>query len=332
MVMDLIYENNELNNKLYISDLNSITIDSLNSFDIGLIISLGCNIDNIIKDNVINIERISYSNILDQPEQIILHILNDTNIIINKAMKTNKNVLVHCIYGQSRSVTVTISYLMSIGFDLQSSIDKIKLARPCICINPGFLCQLLLLSKRGFDSLDIKVILKTIDNANSNHTDNINNDNDNDIICNECNHVVVSSSLILHPKLCDCLEICHCDNLYNIFLDKNIDPFWKGYKPINNNNNNNNNKNQKKNFNSKNISSSFNHNDDCIIIPFNEDNITKGHDKKRKIESAYICTNRRCKKELGIVKKGHLCNGFIEVNELIFLQRSKVTISRKVEK
>lgn len=343
--MDLIYEN-ETNNKLYISDVNSITIDSLNSYEIGFIISLGCNIDNIIKDNTIdNIERISYPELLDQPEQIMLHILNDTNMFITNAMKSNKNVLVHCVYGQSRSVTCTCSYLMSIGYDLQSSIDKIKLARPCICINPGFLCQLLLLSKLGFDSYDVKVILKAIDNSNNhNHNHNSNNhnhnrtdnlNNENNIICNECKHVIVSSSLILNTKLCGCLEICDCVNLYNDFLDKNIDSFWKDYKPISMNNIN-----QKKKLNSKDISSSsttaalpsLDYNNNCIIIPpYDAQNIINTQDKKRKMESAYVCPNRRCNKELGTVKKGYLCNGFIEVNDLVFLERSKVKLSRKVE-
>ena len=328
--MDLIYEN-ESNSKLFISDLKSVTIDSLNSYEIGLIISLGCNIDNIIKDSIIDIERASYSQILDQPEQVILHILNDTNILINKAMKTNKNVLVHCIYGQSRSVTVTISYLMSLGYDLQSSIDKVKLARPCICINPGFLCQLLLLSKLGFDSLDFKVISRTVkdDSKDNSHTDDSNNDSY--IICNKCHHVIVSSSLILHPKLCKCLEICDCSNPYNDFLDKNIDPFWKGYKPINSIS-----KHQKKKLNSNKItssssSSSVDHNNNCIMIPFYENGTRNNQDKKRKsMESAsLVCTNRRCNIELGVVKKGYLCNDFIDVSGLIFLEQSKVTVSKK---
>ena len=83
--MDIVYKNhNDI--KIYISDINSITLESLSLNDIGLVISIGCCIDNIYNNDDNNndnktttsITRLSYPDILDQPEQVIIHILNDT--------------------------------------------------------------------------------------------------------------------------------------------------------------------------------------------------------------------------------------------------------------
>jgi hypothetical protein len=243
------------------------------------------------------------------------------------------NVLVHCIYGQSRSVTVTISYLMSIGIDLQASIDMIKRARPCICINPGFLCQLLLLSKLGHDSPYVKTIINTTTTASSSTTNTIRNNDtttsssgNGKMFCKYCNNIIDSIEMILHPNLCTCLNNCQCVNYYHQFLTINVDDFWKGYKPINNSN-----KVSKKGHKDGHM---YLNDSNSIIIPvFDDNNInnnTNNDNKKRKLETDHIpfnCTNRRCCKELGVTQAGNLCNGFITIKRLIFLDRSKINIS-----
>jgi hypothetical protein len=49
---------------------------------------------------------------------------------------------------------------MSIGHDLEEGIEMIKKSRPCICINPGFLCQLYLLAKKGSSCAELKLFMK----------------------------------------------------------------------------------------------------------------------------------------------------------------------------
>ena len=68
---------------------------------------------------------------------------------------------VHCVYGQSRSAAVVISYLLSTGMNIHEAIKLLKESRPIICINPGFLAQLYLLSLKGYRSPDFNIIVRS---------------------------------------------------------------------------------------------------------------------------------------------------------------------------
>lgn len=60
------------------------------------------------------------------------------------------NVLVHCVYGQSRSAAICVAYLMATRrLSLRDAYDAVAKARPCIYINPGFLRQLALFERMG---------------------------------------------------------------------------------------------------------------------------------------------------------------------------------------
>lgn len=67
---------------------------------------------------------------------------------------------VHCVYGQSRSAAVIVAYLLSLGESIQSAIALLKEKRQIICINPGFLAQLFLLSTKGAHAPEVKLILQ----------------------------------------------------------------------------------------------------------------------------------------------------------------------------
>jgi len=65
-------------------------------------------------------------------------------------------ILVHCIYGQSRSCCVCIAYLMRCCMEknystskyiLNETFSEVLLKRPCMAINPGFIRQLQIYQK-----------------------------------------------------------------------------------------------------------------------------------------------------------------------------------------
>lgn len=74
----------------------------------------------------------------------------DTNITSTIDQQQPINVLVHCVYGQSRSAAICVAYLMATQhLSLRDAYDAVAKARPCIYINPGFLHQLALFERMG---------------------------------------------------------------------------------------------------------------------------------------------------------------------------------------
>jgi atypical dual specificity phosphatase len=55
----------------------------------------------------------------------------------------NSNVLIHCLAGMSRSVTIVIAYIMSVTpLTLEETLNLVKSVRPTVCPNSGFRKQL----------------------------------------------------------------------------------------------------------------------------------------------------------------------------------------------
>jgi len=251
--MDLIQSN------LYVSDCESaINYELLQKNNINIIISLGCDIINNISDinKILNNQikkYISYPNLKDSPEIQIIKILNQLNTIINDELLNNMKVLVHCIYGQSRSITVIISYLISIynSLSLDDAIEKVSQIRNNICINPGFLCQLYLLYYYGINNAYSNILIQNnkyfndyvcnfyiLDNYEYIKVDINNNtsNNYNNIDTFSKNIKNINSDIIIKCKYCEnFLE--YKDNIiypidFNLFILKYIDNFWKGYNHI----------------------------------------------------------------------------------------------------
>jgi protein-tyrosine phosphatase len=70
-------------------------------------------------------------------------VFEKTNTFIDKAFEENGKVLIHCVAGRSRSVTILSVYLIkTFGMDVDKIISIVKEKRDIICPNPGFLKQL----------------------------------------------------------------------------------------------------------------------------------------------------------------------------------------------
>ena len=164
----------EVIENIYIGSLISAqNLKNINKFGINVVLSLGCNLEFSNQ----NIEHMALEYILDTPEQCLLNVWDKTNAFIQSNLDKNKKILIHCVYGQSRSAATICAYLISIlKYEIDTALKLLKQVRPSLCINPGFLCQLYHLSVYGFSSSIIK-LTRHQSNNNSNNKSNSNNNN-----------------------------------------------------------------------------------------------------------------------------------------------------------
>jgi len=89
------------------------------------------------KFNYLNLE------LLDEPFFDIKSVFTKSNKFIDNCLKKNEKIYVHCMCGISRSTTIVVAYLMyKYNFTVEQSLEKIKLSRPKINPNKGFIKQL----------------------------------------------------------------------------------------------------------------------------------------------------------------------------------------------
>jgi len=80
----------------------------------------------------------------DTPAQDIIQHFEEASEFLEEAQKNNKNVLVHCIQGMSRSASFVIAYLLSKkNMTLRQAYDHVFSKRSIIKPNPGFMSQLI---------------------------------------------------------------------------------------------------------------------------------------------------------------------------------------------
>lgn len=96
----------------------------------------------------------------------ILRYLPETTEIIEKHLKMNHKILVHCMMGMSRSASVVIAYLMRYKrMNFPSALYYVKSKRPIVSPNPGFINQLkeyaLFISEKPIDVEKAKKMYKT---------------------------------------------------------------------------------------------------------------------------------------------------------------------------
>lgn len=81
--------------------------------------------------------------ISDDPSEKISVYFKQMNDLIDRSLEKNKNVLIHCECGISRSASLMIAYVMhKKNIDHRSALAYVKRFRSCIKPNSGFIQQL----------------------------------------------------------------------------------------------------------------------------------------------------------------------------------------------
>jgi protein-tyrosine phosphatase len=139
----------KITENLYIGNSNNAEdIYELNYYDINVIINTAqehCR----IAYQYDKLEKYVKYYILDTDDFPIDKYFNETSDLINFYIKQKKNVLVHCIMGRSRSVSIVLAYLIKYYEDseykkmtFEEGLKLIKLNRSIACPNNGFIEQL----------------------------------------------------------------------------------------------------------------------------------------------------------------------------------------------
>lgn len=80
--------------------------------------------------------------VLDSPDQDLTPFFEECLEFMEEGRRCG-GVLVHCFAGRSRSATVTCAYLLAKErLTLDAALEHVKVRRPAVCPNPGFLIQL----------------------------------------------------------------------------------------------------------------------------------------------------------------------------------------------
>lgn len=92
--------------------------------------------------------------VLDMEDELLLPFFHDCIAFMRASIDEQQTpVLVHCVYGQSRSAAICVAFLMATRrMALRDAYDAVQRARPCIFINTGFLRQLALFERMGGDA------------------------------------------------------------------------------------------------------------------------------------------------------------------------------------
>jgi protein-tyrosine phosphatase len=82
--------------------------------------------------------------ILDEENVNIKYYFHRAIDFINEGIDAGGNVLVHCVWGMSRSATIVMAYLMNrCGVDFPEAYNFVRISRPIVSPNKGFIRQLM---------------------------------------------------------------------------------------------------------------------------------------------------------------------------------------------
>ena len=132
---------------IYIGNVyDAHNIDKLNELNIKNIISAVTGFDNIYNDSFNHLSL----NLIDNEEQDIIHYFEITNHFIDNIISKNvsssnkKNkILIHCICGVSRSVTILLAYIIKkYNYTPKYALKIVQKHRNIANPNPNFMKQL----------------------------------------------------------------------------------------------------------------------------------------------------------------------------------------------
>ncbi len=88
--------------------------------------------------------------VIDSPRENIFEYFTKASEFIEQSISSGKNVLIHCVYGVSRSSTLLCAYFIKYdNLSVTDAVIKIKRARPQVKPNIGFLRQLQTFYEKG---------------------------------------------------------------------------------------------------------------------------------------------------------------------------------------
>eukprot|EP01121_Diplochlamys_sp_Union-15-3_P012319 TRINITY_DN3678_c0_g2_i1.p1 TRINITY_DN3678_c0_g2~~TRINITY_DN3678_c0_g2_i1.p1 ORF type:complete len:158 (+),score=14.10 TRINITY_DN3678_c0_g2_i1:11-484(+) len=122
------------------SFFNANNIIDLVNYDIGYIINVGD-----VKSSAKYPENIKtlYRPLSDFGNSDLVSVFDECFQIFDEAKKNNKKVLIHCVAGVNRSVSVLIAYLMQHKkWKLKEALQFVKEKRSYISPHPGYIRQL----------------------------------------------------------------------------------------------------------------------------------------------------------------------------------------------
>jgi hypothetical protein len=134
------FEANKIIKNIYLGSIDSVyDKENLQKFNIKNVISVlpefNAPFPNDFNYFIINANDTTQTNLFD--------IFEETNNFIEESLNNDEAILIHCMMGRSRSVTILSAYIIkTFGFTPTKTIEFIKSIRPIIEPNPYFLQQL----------------------------------------------------------------------------------------------------------------------------------------------------------------------------------------------
>ena len=139
------FANNSFNasfiiNNIYIGNIyDAYDIESLKSKNITNVLSAVIGFDEIYESNINHL----CLNLVDNEEQNIIHYFQITNHFIDNIIEKKESLLIHCIAGRSRSVTILLAYMIyKYKYTVEQAIEIVKSKRNIIEPNKNFIRQL----------------------------------------------------------------------------------------------------------------------------------------------------------------------------------------------
>lgn len=129
-----------LNDFLYLGAQDAVNVNNVVELNLTHILSVGIQVATVHIEPKLTVKFVSC---LDLPDTKLHNIIEQCNEFIELCRQKNGRILVHCNAGVSRSASVVIGYLVTMGgFKLADAIQCVKSKRECIRPNDGFMRQL----------------------------------------------------------------------------------------------------------------------------------------------------------------------------------------------